>query len=34
MISKIIIEQVVNSQRERLKQIDTGLNRNVPGYNQ
>jgi predicted AAA+ superfamily ATPase len=32
MLSKLIIEQVIHSQRERLEQLDTGLNRDVPGY--
>jgi len=31
MISKLILEQVIESQRERLKQMDTGLKREVPG---
>lgn len=32
MLSKLIIEQVIDSQRERLNQIDTGLKRDVPNF--
>ena len=32
MLSKLIIEQIINSQKERLNQLDTGLNRKVPDF--
>jgi uncharacterized protein len=33
MLSKLIIEQVIDSQRERLNQLDSGLAREVPDIN-
>jgi uncharacterized protein len=32
MLTKLIIEQVIDSQRDRLNQADTGLNRDIPEY--
>ncbi|MBN2863154.1 MAG: ATP-binding protein [Bacteroidales bacterium] len=32
MIPKLILEQVIDSQKERLNQLDTGLQRKVPDY--
>jgi hypothetical protein len=32
MLSKLVIEQVIDSQKERLNQIDTGLKREVPDF--
>jgi len=32
MLSKLVIEQVINSQKERLAAIDTGLPRHIPEY--
>jgi len=32
MIAKLILEQVIDSQKERLNQLDTGLKRDVPDY--
>jgi len=32
MLSKLIIEQVIDSQKERLNQLDTGLKRKVPDF--
>jgi uncharacterized protein len=34
MLSKLVIEQVINSQKERLAAIDTGLPRHIPEYSE
>ena len=32
MLAKLLIEQVIDSQRNRLNQTDTGLNRDIPDF--